>query len=182
MKSFTKPAVYIFLTVVLTTTIFAQSSVNTGVTVTAKLKRGISVSNVGAGSVAFSEIVLAGAATNQTINPGASNGVNLAITSHPNRDVAISFANATLTNDAWATSHSSTNTGSLTFVPNIEHTGTSSTYSGTPVTINSGSNYTASNVSGNGMLYLWIGGQIAISETQPHGDYTGTLSVTVAYP
>ena len=181
MKSFTKPAVFIFLTIAFSYSLFAQSSVTEGVTVTAKLKRGIALSNVGAGSVDFPEIVLTGSATSQSINPGDAEGVNLAITAHPNRDVAISFANATLTNNAWATPLGAT-TGSLTFVPSIEHTGTSSSYGGTPVSVSSGNNYTAANVAGNGMLYLWIGGDIAVAAGQAHGDYTGSLSITVAYP
>jgi hypothetical protein len=181
MKSFTKPAAFIFLTIVFASSLFAQSSVTEGVTVTAKLTRGISVANVGNGTVDFPEIVLAGSATSQSITPGSAEGVNLAITAHPDRDVSISFANASLTNNAWAGPLSAP-TGSLTFVPNIEHTGTSSSYGGSPVTLTSGNAYTASNVTGNGMLYLWIGGDINIAADQAHGDYTGSLSITVAYP
>ena len=180
MKTALKLSVFLLVTFIVTSSIYAQSSASSNVTVNASLVKGITVNQIDA-SIDFAELVLTGSATSQTIDPDASTGANLEIVSHPNRGVTVSFSNVTLSNSTWATPLGAT-TGTMTFVPDIEHTSNESVYAdGTPVTVSSGSSYTAANTSGSGYLYLWIGGSISISETQAPGDYTGTLTVNVAY-
>jgi spore coat protein U-like protein len=180
MKSFTKPAVFIFLTIAFSSSLFAQSSANKSVDVTASLVRGLLLETID-GSIDFPELILSGAASTEAITVGDANGANLRITSHPNRNVSISFGTASLSNSAWATPLGAT-VGNMTFTPSIQETGTSSTYNaGSANNVTSGSTVLANNDSGNGIIYLWIGGSMDVASNQAFGDYTGTLTVTVTY-
>lgn len=170
MKSFTKPAVFIFLTIAFSSSLFAQNTATEAVNVTASLIKGISISNIGGGTVDFDEIVVTKSTQTPAVAPAS--GVKLEIAAHPGRDLKITFGTATLNNTDRA--------GSITFTPNIEHTGTSDTY-GSGTTVNNNNAITAADVSGIGMLYLWVGGSIEIPADQSHGNYAGTFNITVAY-
>lgn len=160
----------------LSTTLFAQSSANASATVTASLKKGLSISNF-TGDLAFGEIILTGSAQAPTVAPGS--GVRFDVTGHPNIDVTVTFSGLNLTNNAWVTLNGGTN-GTLAFTPTVHHTGNSSTYAaGTVVT--SGNAVTLVNTAGEGRLYLWLGGSLAVGASQPHGDYTGSFTMNVAY-
>lgn len=155
---------------------YAQSSASATATVLAQLKKGLSISLVG-GNLNFGEIILNGSPQSPSINP--SSGANFRVIGHPNKNIVITFNSVTLDNNAWVSSNGGTN-GTMVFSPVVKHTGSSSTYeSASDVT--SGNSYTLVNVSGDGYLYLWIGGSLSIAANQPHGDYTGTFSITVAY-
>ena len=157
--------------------LIAQTSASSSVNVTASLIRGLSISNIG-GNLAFGEIILTGNAQTPSIAP--QNGANFQVTGHPNKNVTITFNPVTLNNNSWAASNGGI-AGTILFVPSIENTGTSSSYySGNVVT--SGQTYNLGNISGTGYLYLWAGGSLNIAADQPWGDYTGTLTITVAYP
>ncbi len=157
-------------------TIFAQSSANASATVMAQLKKGLSISQVG-GSLDFGEIILTGSSQTPTV---ASNvGANFRVIGHPSKNITVTFSNVTLNNNAWVTTNGGTN-GTMTFTPSVKHTGSSSTYA-SPTDVTSGNAYSLVNDSGDGYLYLWVGGSLAIGASQAHGDYTGTFSVTVAY-
>jgi hypothetical protein len=156
--------------------IFAQSSANATANVSASLKHGLSITNVG-GDIDFGEIILTGSAQNPSITPGS--GTSFLVTGQPNSSVTVTFADVTLDNNAWVTTNGGTN-GTMTFTSAMEETGTSSTYTGANA-ITSGSSQTLTNVSGLGTLYLWLDGSLSIAANQPNGDYTGTFTVTVAY-
>jgi hypothetical protein len=166
----------LFIFFALSSAIFAQSSANASATVTANLKKGLSISNA-TGNLDFGEIILTGAA--QTPSIAQASGVRFDVIGHPNKDVTVTFSGLNLNNDAWVTSNGGTN-GTLAFTPSVDHTGNSSTYTpGTVVT--SGNAVTLVNTTGNGRLYLWLGGSLAVGASQPHGDYTGSFTMNVAY-
>jgi len=157
-------------------TIYAQSSASATATVLAQLKKGLSISLIG-GSLDFGEIILNGSPQTPSIAPSA--GANFRVIGHPGKNVTISFNNVTLNNNAWVSNNGGTN-GTMVFTPSVKHTGSSSTYN-SPVDVTSGNSVALVNVSGDGYLYLWVGGSLSIAANQPHGDYTGTFSITVAY-
>ncbi|NPV11699.1 MAG: DUF4402 domain-containing protein [Ignavibacteria bacterium] len=156
--------------------IYAQSSASATATVLAQLKKGLSISLVG-GNLDFGEIILNGSPQTPSIAPSA--GANFRIIGHPNKNVTITFNNVTLNNNAWVSSNGGTN-GTMVFTPSIKQTGSSSTYESATDVV-SGNSIPLVNVSGDGYLYLWVGGSLSIAANQPHGDYTGTFSITVAY-
>ena len=156
--------------------LFAQSTGSANQTITAQLKKGLSITNVG-GSLAYGEIILNGSVQTPSITPGA--GTSFKVVGHPNKPVTVTFSTASLTNNAWVTTNGGTN-GSITFTPNVQHTGSSSTYLA-PTAVTSGNAIPLVNVTGDGNLYLWVGGSLAIAAAQPHGDYTGTITMSVAY-
>ncbi|MCX7610076.1 MAG: DUF4402 domain-containing protein [Ignavibacterium sp.] len=156
--------------------IYAQSSASATATVLAQLKKGLSVSLIG-GNLNFGEIILNGSPQTPSIAPAS--GANFRIIGHPNKNVVISFSNVTLDNNAWVSSNGGSN-GTMVFTPVVKHTGSSSTYSSASDVV-SGNSYNLVNVTGDGYLYLWVGGSLSIAANQPHGDYTGTFSITVAY-
>ncbi len=155
---------------------YAQSSASATATVLAQLKKGLSVSLIG-GNLNFGEIILNGSPQSPTIAP--SSGANFRVIGHPNKNIMITFNNVTLDNNAWVSSNGGTN-GTMVFTPVVKHTGSNSSYD-TPTDVLSGNSYNLVNVSGDGYLYLWVGGSLSIAANQPHGDYTGTFSITVAY-
>lgn len=155
---------------------YAQSSASATATVLAQLKKGLSVSLIG-GNLNFGEIILNGSPQSPTIAP--SSGANFRVIGHPNKNIMITFNNVTLDNNAWVSSNGGTN-GTMVFTPVVKHTGSNSSYD-TPTDVLSGNSYNLVNVSGDGYLYLWVGGSLSIAANQPHGDYIGTFSITVAY-
>jgi hypothetical protein len=157
-------------------TIYAQSSASATATVLAQLKKGLSISLIG-GSLDFGEIILNGSPQSPSIDPSA--GANFRVIGHPNKNVVVTFSNATLNNNAWVSNNGGTN-GTMVFTPSVKHTGSNSSYN-SPVDVTSGNSIPLVNVSGDGYLYLWVGGSLSIAANQPHGDYTGTFSITVAY-
>lgn len=171
-----KTLVSVLFVLLLSAPIFAQSSASANATVTANLKKGLSISQVG-GSLAYGEIILTGSAQTPAITP--EDGVSFLVIGHPNKDITVTFSSVTLDNDAWVTANGGSN-GTMTFTPEVEHTGENSTYTGATA-VTSGNAYTLVNVSGNGNLYLWTGGEIGIGAAQAHGDYTGTFTMSVAY-
>lgn len=166
----------VFILLGLSTSLLAQSTASATANVTAQLKRGLAITNLD-GDLDFGEIVLTGSAQTPTIAPGA--GVRFEVTGHPNRDVTVTFLGVTLDNFAWVTINGGTN-GTFDFTPNVEETGSSSTYS-SPNPVTTGDVISLVNVTGTGYLYLWLGGSLDVAANQPYGDYTGTFTMNVAY-
>lgn len=175
MKSALKFGV-VFLLLGLTAALYAQSSANASATVTANLKKGLSISNF-SGDLAFGEIILTGSAQTPTVTPGS--GVRFDVAGHPAKNITITFAGINLTNNAWVIANGGTN-ATLAFTPTIHHTGNSSTYT-TGTVVTSGNTVALVNTTGDGKLYLWLGGSLAVGASQPHGDYTGSFTMNVAY-
>lgn len=177
MKNTLKTTAILVMSFILTSNIFAQSSANASATVTANLKKGLSMTALDA-SIDFGEIILT-AGTAQTNSVAANSGAKFQVVGHPGKAVNVTFSNATLDNSAWVLANGGSN-GTLSFVPTVEQTGGNSTYSSASA-VTSGNSINLVNNSGDGYLYLWVGGSISIASNQAHGDYTGTFSVTVAY-
>lgn len=177
MKSLTKTTFVLILSLFLTSSLFAQSSANANATVSAQLTKGLAISN-SSGSLDFGAIILDGSGSTETIIP--ENGAVFEVLGHPNQNVTVTFGTASIINDVWAAGVSGAATGSMTFTPDVEETGTSSSYVGAGA-VSSGSAYSADNVSGTGKLYLWVGGEIVVGASQAPGDYTGTFTMSVAY-
>jgi hypothetical protein len=175
MKSLTKLGVLIVF-LGLSSIMFAQSSANASATVTANLIKGLSISNF-TGDLTFGEVILTGSAQTPSIASGS--GVRFDVSGHPNRNVTVTFSGINLNNDAWVLLNGGTN-GTIAFTPSVEHTGNSATYT-TGIVVTSGSTAQLVNTTGTGLLYLWLGGSLAVGATQPQGDYTGTFTMNVAY-
>lgn len=177
MKTLVKTTAILVMSIILTSNIFAQSSANASATVTANLKKGLSMTAIDP-SIDFGEIILtAGSAQSNSV--AANAGAKFQVVGHPGKAVNVTFANASLDNNSWVLANGGSN-GSLTFVPSVEQTGGNSTYASASA-VSSGNSINLVNNSGDGYLYLWVGGSIDIASNQPHGDYTGTFTITVAY-
>ena len=167
MKTFVKLNL-ILLILVFSTSLYAQISASATAEVMAQLKRGLTLTNLD-GDLDFGEIIVLPTPQTPAITP--QNGVRFEATGHPNKDVTVTFSGVTLNGE---------NGGTIDFTPNVEETGSSSTYSNAnPVT--SGDVLPLDNVTGTGYLYLWLGGSLDIAADQIEGDYTGTFTMTVAY-
>lgn len=166
---------FLFATV-FTFSVFAQSTANSSATVTASLIKGLSISQVG-GNLDFGEIMLTGSVQTPTI--ASNNGASFKVIGHPGKSITVTFGTVSLTNDAWVTANGGTN-ASLLFTPSVSQTGSSSSYTG-PSAVTSGNVVPLVNVSGDGNLYVWVGGSLAIASSQAQGDYTGTFTLSVAY-
>lgn len=175
MKSLTKSTFLLIIFLLLSSSIFAQSSANASANVAVQLTRGLSITNTG-GSLDFGEIIHNGAAT-PSITP--ENGATFEVLGHPNRAVTVSWTDPSLDNDAWVISNGGTN-GTILFTADVEENGKTSTYAGATVVVN-GNNYTVENDVGTGKLYLWVGGQLTIGGGQALGNYVGSVQIDVAY-
>ena len=172
MKTF----LHVLFVIAFSASVFAQATASSNATVTAQLKKGLSISQVG-GNLSFGEVILTGSAQSPTITP--DNGVSFKVIGHPNKNITISFGTATLTNNAWVTTNGGTN-ATLTFTPSVTQTGSSSTYVGSSA-VTTGNSLPLVNVSGDGNMYIWVGGALSVAANQSHGDYTGTFTMSVAY-
>lgn len=155
---------------------YAQTSDNATADVSVRLIKPLSIIH-DAGDLDFGEHYLTGSAENLTKN--ANDGARFRVTGHPNRDVTVNFSGVTLDNSVWVGANGGT-PDDIAFSPSVYHTGTSSTWGGA-VVVNNGGSYNLGNVTGNGTLYLWVGGQLALDADQAQGEYTGTFTISVAY-
>lgn len=171
-----KHFLYILFALAFTTSIFAQATANSNVTVTSSLRKGLSIS-LAAGNLTFGEVILTGVAQTPTITPG--NGASFKVVGHPTKNITITFAAANLTNNAWVTTNGGTNS-TLVFTPSVTQTGSNSGYV-TPAAVTSGNVLPLVNVAGTGNMYVWVGGSLGVAANQAHGDYAGTFTLSVAY-
>lgn len=158
------------------TIVNSQVKKNAQVNVQISLVKGLNLHTV-QGDLNFGEIVQTGVSSNLIKTPGK--GLVLEVNGSPGKDVFVNYGNVTLDNENW-TKGTGGIKGLMTFSPIIEHTKANNTYS-QAIPISSGNAYTLRESSGNGLLYLWIGGEIEVAQFQPSGDYEGQFNVTVAY-
>ncbi len=173
MKTLQKTIAAVALaTLLFSSNVFAQSSASAVADISISLIKGLSISQVG-GSLTFDEVVL----TSSTQTPSISNveGAHFEVVGHPNRDVTITYNDATLTNtSAW------NNNETLTFLATMDQSGSSTTHAVNSVSTG-GATLPLVNETGIGKLNLWLGGSISILSTQVHGVYEGSISVAVVY-
>jgi len=160
----------------ITTIIKSQAKHNAQVDVRISLIKGLNLRTV-QGDLNFGEIIQTGVSSNLIKIPG--NGLVLEVNGSPGKNVFVDYGDVTLNNDNWANGSGGVK-GMMTFSPIIEHTKANMTYSDA-TSISSGNAYPLRNSSGDGLLYLWIGGEIDVAQTQPSGDYEGQFTVTVSY-
>jgi len=153
--------------------LFSQNNETLNIQIQASLKRGISVISQST-TLDFGEIVLSNSSL--TITKSPQEGLRFKVLSHPEKPVMISFNSTQLT----IQNQNNQQQGTITFVPKIVHTGINSDYID-PVEITSGVFYQPQNSSGEGVLNLWVGGSLILNENELHGDYSGTLTITIAY-
>lgn len=166
MRSLIKLCV-VFFFLGLSTSLYAQASASATAQVLAQLKKGLTLTNID-GDLNFGEIIVTPAPQTPTRTPQF--GVRFLASGHPNRNVIVTFGQAILTGGS----------SSITFTPNVEHTGNVSTYTN-PSPVTSGSSYQLVNTFGTGLLYLWLGGSLAVAANQEAADYSGTFTMSVAY-
>jgi len=153
-----------------------SQTISTQGSASANLIKPLSISSF-SGEINFGEIILTGSSFIQNLSP--QQGKIFRVEGHPNRLTSITFNSITLSNAVWVTINGGS-LGSLSFSPNVVHTGASAGYEN-PVIVYSGNSFQLVNSGGTGLLYLWVGGSININSSQPQGDYTGTFNITVSY-
>lgn len=175
MKNLQKTiAAIAFATLIFSSNIFAQSAT---APVTINLKKALGITNEG-GNLTFGDLLVTGTAQAPSIANGS--GVRFLVTGHPGKDVTISFDVVTLDNDQWVSDNGGSGNGTMDFTPTMDETGSSQSYAaGSAVT--TGNTFPLVNLTGTGNLNLWVGGSIAVGANQAHGDYEGTLTVSVSY-
>ena len=157
--------------------VFGQSSVTSTTQISATIVQGLSVTHEDKTSLNYGEIILSGQGVTAAINP--SNGTELLVAGHPEKNVTISFSPSILSNEMWAKQNGGSKS-SLIFTPEMVHTGNHNLYTN-PSKIISGNSYKLVKVKNDGRLYLWVGGSIQVDKSQAQGDYEGIFTVNVSY-
>ena len=152
--------------IILTGSIFAQSTASLDEPVSINIQQGLSMSKV-AGDLDFGDYISTG--SDGTVSKTPANGVNFEVLGTPGA-ITVTFADAILTDG----------TNNLTFVPNVEETAGSNTYAGATA-VTTGGSVNLVDDAGEGKLYLWVGGDIDVLAATPVGAYTGTFTLSVAY-
>lgn len=147
--------------------LWSQNSSQCSANVTASLVQGLSTQLINP-NLDFGETILDGNAS--VLNKDPQKGINLKISGHPRKDVIFNYSPVQLTSSS----------GSLNFTPDVRHTNADPVYSD-PVTVADGCGVPLKNLNGDGVLYLWVGGNINIQKNQPAGDYSGSFLITVSY-
>lgn len=150
--------------------IFAQNNASVNIQIKASLVRGISVVSQ-INTLDFGEIILSNSPI--TLIKSPQEGLRFKILSHPDKPVLIDY------NVVQLNSNVNSSYG-LRFIPKVFHTGINSEFID-PVEITSGVYYQPQNQSGEGIMNLWVGGTLQISENILHGDYSGTLVINISY-
>jgi len=122
------------------------------------------------GNLDFGDVILIGSAANYQIAP--AEGKFFHILGHPGRSVSIIFNQINLSNAIWVGLNGG-NVGTLVFTPVVVNSQNEPIISGNfyPLIINGSI----------GILDIRVGGSINVSANQPHGDYIGTITVSVSY-
>ena len=159
-----------FLTILFllsTCLLWGQNNSQCSTVITASLVNGLSTQLINP-NLDFGETILDGNAS--VVNKAPDKGINIKILGHPQKNVILSYSPVSL----------SCASGKLNFTPDVRHTNADPVYSD-PVAVPNGSGLTLKNINGDGVLYVWIGGDISINKDQPAGDYSGSFLVTVSY-
>lgn len=164
----------LFIIIFMRLNLIAQNNETIQVQVQASLVLGISVISTN-NEINFDEIILSGSQMSITKSP--VDGLRFKIISHPEKPVMISFENSQLQPEFSANINSPSN---LLFIPKIVHTGNKTEFVN-PVEVTSDVYYQPANQAGEGILNLWVGGSLLIEPQVSHGNYSGTIIITVAY-
>lgn len=150
----------------------AQVRSTANIPISISIVKGINLSTI-KGDLDFGEIVTNTVASKMIKNP--DDGMLIEVNGNPGRDVFVQYSNTTLT----ANNNISDDSGSLNFSPKLVSSAKQSYSETTP--LQSSSHVTLENSNGYGKYYLWIGGEVELSDNSQHGNYQGTLTLTVSY-
>ena len=166
----------VILVLCFSTNVFSQGKQNAVANVSISLVKSLNFRTV-QGNLNFGEIVQTSTSSNLSIIPGK--GLLLEVNGSPGKNVFVNYSDVTLNNENW-TDDKGGEKGLLTFSPKVEHTKANMNYSDA-TQISSGNAYPLEELNGDGLLYLWVGGEIDVEQSQPFGNYEGQFSVTVSY-
>ncbi len=166
----------VMLMLFINTNVYSQAKLNATANVRVSLVESLNLRTV-QGNLDFGEIIQSGASSNLSITP--NKGLLLEVNGSPGKNVFVNYSDVTLNNEQWTNSIGGEK-GLMKFSPKVEHTKANMNYSDA-AKISSGKAYPLEESSGDGLLYLWVGGKIHIAQSQPLGNYEGQFSVTVSY-
>ena len=167
---------FLFLFLCIITNSYAQHNPQASSIVRVSLVKGIQLDQI-SGNLDFGEIIQPTSQT--TIRKSPDNGVVFLLNSHPNKNVSVQYSSSTLSNSTWVNENGG-NTSSLTFNPEVVHTGSNSVFQN-PVEMISGNSYSPANAGSIALMNIWVGGSLQIVPNQSHGDYSGTFTIMLAY-
>ena len=161
------------LLVVLPSSLMAQTSSSSNVTLTATVVVPLSITPAGggdgAGNLDFGLVV---DNTSASINPKtAANASLFTVSGSPNVNLTVTYTAPTVTLS------DTSGSPSLTFTPNVVGAN-SSGLQGSAGKVTSGSSAT---LNGSGKYYFWLGGIVNVPSGQAPGSYRGTFNLTVSY-
>lgn len=108
------------------------------------------------------------------VNPGTKSTAQFTASGSPNMSIVVTF-DATL---PICVNPGGCPVASMTFTPNVSHSQTNSQATAAPG-LASG---TAVPLSAIGNGYFWLGGSLQVNANQRSGPYSGTFTLSVAYP
>ena len=128
------------------------------------------------GDLDFGELVLSGVST--TVERTPDQGILFAVNGSSGRNIVIDYQNTLLKNINEIPDKPLIN--SIQFIPRINTTYADQNYSN-PESVSNGGSYQLKDKDGDGIIYLWVGGEMDIDSQLASGDYSGEFSVSVSY-
>lgn len=160
-----KKVAFVILSLIFSTTAFGQKTADGTATGQAEIVKPIGITNNGGTVLDFGKLIAP---------TGASGTATITAAAIPSRSVTnLDVLGTTITNAVFQITASANNSYSVT-IPDIVLTGTGTDMGLTPI-----SSLLASGNYGDQTLY--VGGTLTVNDGQTEGDYTGTITVTVAY-
>jgi hypothetical protein len=157
--------------ILITSFILGQSGETASANISITIVKPLQIDQI-KGDLSFGEFVLGSVSTKLAKTP--NDGILFEVSGHEGRNVVIDYQNAILNNQN--ISENST----IQFRPEINTTFNSQNYSNA-TSVAKGSSYQLANNNGDGILYLWVGGEMDIDSKLPSGNYSGEFAVTVSY-
>lgn len=169
-----KPLIIFLFVFMNFSSLLAQTQGVISIPISVKLIKGIQVETKQS-TLNFGEIILG--PSNQLIEENPSNGIRFRVIANPNKPVSISFSDIILLNE---TSSEHNESQQIMFFPSVMNTGINESYVN-PIQIFSGNSYVAENSNGFGVINLWVGGKINITNQNSAGNYRGTFVINLTY-
>ena len=170
-----KVITFLLLSCTLITSIALGQGRNASANVRVTIVKALQVSEI-QGDLDFGELVFSGAST--TVERTPDQGILFAVNGSVGKNVVVDYQN-TLLNNVDGLPENPANS-SIEFIPKIKTTFADQNYSN-PEPVSNGGSYQLTDKDGDGILYLWVGGEIDIDSELSSGDYSGEFSVSVSY-
>jgi spore coat protein U-like protein len=160
------PAIFLLVNL----SVCGQSRSTSNVPISISVVKGINLTTI-KGDLDFGEIVTNTVASKLVKEP--SEGMLIEVNGNPGRNVFVHYTNTSLTVE------DSESANSLNFKPNIVASEDQNYTS--PQKLEPSSSVTLNNKDGYGSHYFYLGGEIEVDQNSQHGNYQGTLTLTVSY-